>query len=90
MTIAAPEQLTLPATPGFLAALLAELLAAPGPLAVDLGATTEIDLAGLQLLLAAARDPRITFTPLPSPPLEAVCFAAGVSTDIFNPGASHV
>jgi hypothetical protein len=85
-TLTAPVELTLPATSGF----LDQLLALPGPVEIDLGATTEIDLAGLQLLLAAARDPRFTFTPLPSPPLEAACFAAGVESAIFLFGVPHV
>ncbi len=84
--LSAPAELTLPAAAGF----LEQLLAAPGPLQVDLAATTEIDLAGLQLLIAAAQDQRITFAPSFSPPLDAACRAAGINPAIFTPGDHNV
>ncbi len=82
----APAELTLPAVAGFLEQLLANL----GPVQVDLAEVREIDLAGLQLLIAAERDQRISFTFAPSSPLDAVCRAAGINPAIFSPGAPNV
>lgn len=84
--LAAPAELTLPAVPG----LLEQLLATSGPVQLDLTATTEFDIAGLQLLIAASQDRRITLAPLSSPSLAAACRAAGVDPTLFSPGDSHV
>ena len=85
-TVTAPPELTLPAV----AELLAQFRAAPTGLHLDLRATTTIDLAALQLLLAAAREDRLLVTQSSNLPLESVCRAAGIDPAIFNSGDSLV
>jgi anti-anti-sigma regulatory factor len=84
-TVTAPAELTLPAV----AELLAQFQAAPAGLRVDLRATTAIDLAALQLLLAAARQDRLQLTPATHPPLATVCRAVGIDPAIFHLGDSY-
>lgn len=85
-TVTAPPELTLPAV----AELLAQFRAAPTGLHLDLRATTTIDLAALQLLLAAAREDRLLVTQSSNLPLESVCRAAGIDPAIFYSGDSLV
>ena len=85
-TVTAPPELTLPAV----AELLEQFRAAPAGLHLDLRATTSIDLAALQLLLAAAREDRLLVTQSAHLPLDSVCRAAGIDPAIFHPGDAHV
>lgn len=85
-TVTAPPELTLPAV----AELLAQFRAAPAGLHLDLRATTTIDLAALQLLLAAAREDRLLVTQSSNLPLESVCRVAGIDPAIFHSGDSLV
>ncbi len=90
-TVPAPPELTLPA----IAELLDQFRASPLGLHLDLCATTVIDLAALQLLLAAAREDRLRITQSSNLPLESVCRATGIDPAIFQsamfePGDSHV
>jgi hypothetical protein len=82
----APAELTLPAT----AAFLERLLSALGPVQIDLAPVREIDLAGLQLLAAIARDPRMTFTSARPAPLVDACIAAGLNPSHFDSGDLYV
>lgn len=84
--LAAPVELTLRTLAGFLDTLRSQ----PAPVEVDLSATTEIDLAGLQLLLAAATEPGIRFTPDRPAPLVAACQSAGIDPITFAPGDHDV
>lgn len=85
-TLAAPVELTLRTLAGFLDTLRSQ----SAPVAVDLSALTEIDLAGLQLLLAAATEPGIRFTPDRPAPLVAACQSAGIDPITFAPGDHDV
>ncbi len=85
-TILAPVELTLP----LVADLLKQFRAAPSGVHLDLRATTLIDLAALQLLLAAAREDRLLVTQAANLPLNHVCLAAGIDPAIFRSGASDV
>ncbi len=85
-TVTAPPELTLPVV----ADLLEQFRAAPAGLHLDLSATTSIDLAALQLLLAAAREDRLLVTQSSNLPLDSVCRAAGIDPAIFHLGDSHV
>ncbi len=85
-TVTAPPELTLPTV----AELLARFRAAPSGLHLDLRATTTIDLAALQLLLAAAGEDRLLVTQAANLPLHHVCLAAGIDPAIFRSGDSDV
>ncbi|MCX6608475.1 MAG: STAS domain-containing protein [Acidobacteria bacterium] len=83
-TVTAPPELTLPVV----AELLEQFRAAPAGLHLDLRATTSIDLAALQLLLATAREGRLLLTQAANLPLESVCRAAGIDPAIFHPSST--
>jgi|GEM_PF-2918684 len=85
-TVIAPPELTLRTV----AELLDQFRASPIGLHLDLRATTIIDLAALQLLLAAAREDRLRITQSSNLPLESVCRAAGIDPAIFEQGDFHV
>lgn len=84
--LAAPVELTLRTLAGFLDTLRFQ----PAPVEIDLSATAEVDLAGLQLLLAAATEPGIRFTPDRPAPLVAACLSAGIDPMTFAPGDHDV
>lgn len=63
---------------------LQALLAAPRDCTVDLGAVTQLDLFGLQLLLAVAcRRPSGVRLVNPPPALSTVCLSAGLDPALF-------
>ena len=84
--LAAPAELTLRTAAQF----LDQLRSAPAPVAVDLTETNEVDIAGLQLLVAAAADPRFRFTPARPAPLVAACQSAGIDPHTFALGDHDV
>lgn len=86
LPLAAPAELTLRTIAGFLDTLRSQ----PVPVEIDLAATAEIDLAGLQLLIAAATDPGIRFTSDRPAPLVAACQSAGIDPTTFASGDHDV
>jgi anti-anti-sigma regulatory factor len=80
-----PAELTLRT----IAAVLDGWQSASAPVEIDLSGVTQIDLAGVQLLVAAATDSRISFTPSRPAPVAAACQLAGINPSTFRPGDFH-
>jgi anti-anti-sigma regulatory factor len=83
--LASPSELTL-RTVG---SVVDEWRSAPRPVEIDLTHVVEIDLAGLQLLAAAAADAQILFTASRPGPVTAACQLAGINPHNFLPGDDH-
>lgn len=83
--LASPPELTL-RTVG---SVLDVWRSAPRPLVIDLTNLVEIDLAGLQLLAAAAADAEVSFTASRPAPVTAACQLAGINPHDFLPGDAH-